>query len=195
MPPAPDLPDGLVAVVKRSCPTCEMIAPVLAQVADAGAELTVVSQDDAIQAIARALRAWDTDATLAALAQGMPTDRFILLTTVGAATQRLPARAVISEASFTARVGDRIDEARRVYQESSAGVGIIEDLIATHGLDCDWEPVGSMRAALTARSQQRRRWPCRATAGAAGRWSSGAGTWARCRNRRNPGRSSDQARP
>ncbi len=46
MPPSPDLPDGLVAVVKRSCPTCEMIAPVLARIADAGVALTVLSQDD-----------------------------------------------------------------------------------------------------------------------------------------------------
>jgi len=49
-------------------------------------------------------------ATLAALAQGMP-NRFILLTTLNAATQRVPARAVLAEAAFTARVGDRIDEA------------------------------------------------------------------------------------
>ncbi|TYB81630.1 transcription-repair coupling factor [Maritimibacter fusiformis] len=47
-------------------------------------------------------------ATLAGLAQGMP-DRFILLTTLNAATQRVPARAVLREASFTARVGSRLD--------------------------------------------------------------------------------------
>src|SRR3954451_7464013 len=42
-----DLPDGLVAVVKRDCPTCVTIAPVLAELAaspDVG--LTVFSQDD-----------------------------------------------------------------------------------------------------------------------------------------------------
>ena len=39
------LPDGWVAVVKRDCPTCELVAPVLAQLAGAG-PLTVVSQDD-----------------------------------------------------------------------------------------------------------------------------------------------------
>ena len=50
-------------------------------------------------------------ATLAALTHGMPTERFILLTTVSAATQRMPAREVIAGASFSARVGDRIDEA------------------------------------------------------------------------------------
>ncbi|QJF51302.1 transcription-repair coupling factor [Roseobacter ponti] len=48
-------------------------------------------------------------ATLAALAHGMP-DRFILLTTLNAATQRVPARAVLKDAAFTARVGSRIDE-------------------------------------------------------------------------------------
>ena len=39
------LPDGWVAVVKRDCPTCELVAPVLAQLAAAG-PLTVYSQDD-----------------------------------------------------------------------------------------------------------------------------------------------------
>ncbi len=49
-------------------------------------------------------------ATLAALVHGMP-ERFVLLTTLNAATQRVPARAVLREAAFAARVGDRIDEA------------------------------------------------------------------------------------
>ncbi len=49
-------------------------------------------------------------ATLAALAAGMP-GPFVLLTTLGAATQRVPARQVVAGASFSARVGGRIDEA------------------------------------------------------------------------------------
>src|SRR6056297_2881648 len=49
-------------------------------------------------------------ATLAALVHAMP-KRFVLLTTLNAATQRVPAREVLREAAFTARVGDRIDEA------------------------------------------------------------------------------------
>lgn len=49
-------------------------------------------------------------ATLAALAHGMP-DKFVLLTTLNAATQKLPARSVLREAAFAARVGDRIDDA------------------------------------------------------------------------------------
>lgn len=48
-------------------------------------------------------------ATLAGLVHGGPS-RFVLLTTLNAATQRLPARDVLREASFTASVGDRIDE-------------------------------------------------------------------------------------
>ncbi|MEH6751349.1 MAG: transcription-repair coupling factor [Paracoccaceae bacterium] len=49
-------------------------------------------------------------ATLAGLVHGMP-DRFVLLTTISAAMQRLPARDVLREAAFSARVGGRLDEA------------------------------------------------------------------------------------
>ena len=49
-------------------------------------------------------------ATLAALVHQMP-EHFVLLTTLNAATQRIPAREVLRQAAFTARVGHRIDEA------------------------------------------------------------------------------------
>ena len=39
------LPNGIIAFVKRDCPTCELVAPVLRQLAVDGA-LTVYSQDD-----------------------------------------------------------------------------------------------------------------------------------------------------
>src|ERR1700752_3917721 len=42
---APPLPSGLVAFVKRDCPTCTLVAPILARLADER-ELTVFSQDD-----------------------------------------------------------------------------------------------------------------------------------------------------
>ncbi len=48
-------------------------------------------------------------ATLAALTHAMPS-RYVLLTTMSAATQRVPARDVLREAAFTARVGNRVDE-------------------------------------------------------------------------------------
>ncbi len=41
----PKLPSGIVAFVKRDCPTCELVAPVLARLAEA-VELTVFTQDD-----------------------------------------------------------------------------------------------------------------------------------------------------
>lgn len=43
---APTLPDGLVAVVKRDCPTCELVVPVLGRLASSGPSLTVFTQDD-----------------------------------------------------------------------------------------------------------------------------------------------------
>ena len=49
-------------------------------------------------------------ATLAALVHGMP-ERFVLLTTLNAATQRVPTRDLLSDAAFTATVGNRVDEA------------------------------------------------------------------------------------
>ncbi|MCC6009027.1 MAG: transcription-repair coupling factor, partial [Rhodobacteraceae bacterium] len=48
-------------------------------------------------------------ATLEALAQGLP-GPFVLLSTLNAVTQRVPAREVLADAAFTARVGGRIDE-------------------------------------------------------------------------------------
>lgn len=41
-----ELPDGLVAIVKRDCPTCNLVAPVLATLAADSVPLTVYSQDD-----------------------------------------------------------------------------------------------------------------------------------------------------
>ncbi len=43
---APPIPDGLVAVVKRDCPTCELVEPVLQQLAGGPSPLTVYTQDD-----------------------------------------------------------------------------------------------------------------------------------------------------
>lgn len=48
-------------------------------------------------------------AALAALVHQMP-KQFVLLTTLNAASQRVPAREVLREAAFTARVDQRIDE-------------------------------------------------------------------------------------
>ncbi len=50
-------------------------------------------------------------ATLATLSAGLP-GAFVLLTTLNAATQRIPARSVMQTASFAAQVGQRVDEAQ-----------------------------------------------------------------------------------
>ena len=50
-------------------------------------------------------------ATLATLSAGLP-GAFVLLTTLNAATQRIPARDVMQTASFAAQVGQRVDEAQ-----------------------------------------------------------------------------------
>ena len=42
----PALPDGLVAIVKRDCATCALVAPVLQQLRAGGARLAVYTQDD-----------------------------------------------------------------------------------------------------------------------------------------------------
>ncbi len=52
--------NGLVAVVKRDCPTCELIAPVLADI-EARGLLTVFTQDDAAFPEAVAARVHDND--------------------------------------------------------------------------------------------------------------------------------------
>jgi hypothetical protein len=43
---APALADGLTIVVKADCPTCTLVAPVVAELAAGGAAVTVISQDD-----------------------------------------------------------------------------------------------------------------------------------------------------
>ena len=40
------LPEGFVAVVKRDCPTCVLVEPVLQEIARGGVPLTVYTQDD-----------------------------------------------------------------------------------------------------------------------------------------------------
>lgn len=42
----PTLPDGLLIICKRDCPTCTLIAPVMAQLAVGGEPLTIYTQDD-----------------------------------------------------------------------------------------------------------------------------------------------------
>ena len=115
-------------------------ALVLREVRRAGGAVLHVARDDKrADAMARALAFWDPSvpvmrlpgwdclpydrvspnpdisarrmATLAALAAGL-SGPMVVITTLTAATQRVPPRSVLAEAAFTARVGHRLDEAR-----------------------------------------------------------------------------------
>ena len=92
---APSLPDGVVVVVKRDCPTCTLIEPVLAHLAGGPTPLTVITQDDpafpdlgaAAQPTARVVHdadlAWswhhgiETVPTVITVANGTETDRAV----------------------------------------------------------------------------------------------------------------------
>ncbi len=61
-------------------------------------------------------------ATLAGLVHGMP-KQYILLTTLNAATQRIPMRSVLETAAFSAKVMHRIDEDK--LRQFLAGMGFV----------------------------------------------------------------------
>lgn len=63
-------------------------------------------------------------AVLTVLAQGALRGPFVLLTTLGAAMQRLPARSVVKGASFSAAVGDRMDE--KALREFLVRMGFVQ---------------------------------------------------------------------
>jgi hypothetical protein len=58
----PLLPEGLIVVAKRDCPTCQLIEPLLSDIDRQGVPLTVYSQDD--PAFAEGVRGAQYDATL-----------------------------------------------------------------------------------------------------------------------------------
>ena len=49
----------------------------------------------------------------------------------------------------------RIDEARKVFDATSAGIGLIQELVEQRGVDCEWEPVENLMGALTPRQEAR----------------------------------------
>ena len=50
---------------------------------------------------------------------------------------------------------DRIEEARKVFDVTSAGTRLIRDLTEKRGLDCEWEPVESLLGAVPPRHEAR----------------------------------------
>jgi hypothetical protein len=80
------LPDGLVAFVKRECPTCALVAPVLADLARRGVALTVFSQDD--PAFPSGVRVVDDRALLGSWRAGLTTVPTLLRVARGRETAR-----------------------------------------------------------------------------------------------------------
>ena len=68
------LPDGLVVVAKQACPTCVLVEPLLAELAAAGACVTVYSQDDAAYGRGATHVVDDTGLDGAACKRGAPGD-------------------------------------------------------------------------------------------------------------------------
>ncbi len=61
LPALPAMPDGLIVVAKRDCPTCTLVEPLLAELADGELPLTVWVQDDSDFAAGLAGRGFDAD--------------------------------------------------------------------------------------------------------------------------------------
>jgi transcription-repair coupling factor (superfamily II helicase) len=124
----------------------------LAEVAKSGGPLVHVARDDKrVAAMQEALRFFAPDmpvvvfpgwdclpydrvspnadisatrmATLAGLMHGMP-DQFILLTSLGAATQRVPPRETLRTAAWSAQVGARVDE--KALREFLVRMGFVQ---------------------------------------------------------------------
>ena len=93
---APALPDGIVAVVKRDCPTCVLVSPVLGdleqRLADRDERLTVFTQDDPTfpEAVAAPVDDTDLDVSHAVV-------RYLELVKVAALIER-PADQSVEEA-------------------------------------------------------------------------------------------------
>ena len=58
------LPDGLIVILKRACPTCTLIEPVLAQLARGSRPVTVVVQDTADFDVGKGEQILDADLAL-----------------------------------------------------------------------------------------------------------------------------------
>ncbi|HEX5096614.1 MAG TPA: thioredoxin family protein, partial [Acidimicrobiia bacterium] len=80
------LPDGLIAIVKKACPTCEMVAPVLEQLGAAD-RLTVYSQDD--PAFPAGLAAIDDTALDVSFALDIDTVPTLMRVSGGEVTERI----------------------------------------------------------------------------------------------------------
>ncbi len=128
-----EIPDAVVAVVKRSCPTCELVVPVLAQIAGAGIGLVVYSQDD--PTFPPGLPARDDRDLEASYRLGITTVPTLLRIAGGEVTGRQDGwlRQGWEELSGVADLGPELPAQRPGCGSRSVEPGIAERLEATYG--------------------------------------------------------------
>jgi hypothetical protein len=126
------VPDGLVAVVKRDCPTCALVEPVLQQLAAAGA-LTVVSQDD--PSFPAGLPVTDDRELEVSWRLGIETVPTLLRMADGAETGRIEGWLRGQWESFTgvAGLGEGLPEHRPGCGSRSVEWGVEEELARRYG--------------------------------------------------------------
>ena len=84
------LRDGIIAVVKHNCPTCTLVAPVLAELAAAGVPVTAYTQDDpAFPPLSPGLDVVDDTALDVSLALDLTTVPTVIKVEGGAEVDRL----------------------------------------------------------------------------------------------------------
>jgi hypothetical protein len=125
------LPDGLVAIVKRDCPTCTLVAPVLAQLAPRG--LTVYSQDD--PAFPPGLSARDDTTLELSYRLGLTTVPTLLRVDGGREVARTEGwdRAQWEEITGMRGLGETLPSFRPGCGSLSVQPGVAEDLAARFG--------------------------------------------------------------
>jgi hypothetical protein len=141
---APVLPDGLVVVVKRECATCEMVVPVLRQLASGTEPLTIYTQDDptfppgvAVHHDADLAVSWHNDIetvpTLMRVSEGVETER-----TVGW------SRSQWEELTGVSGLGEGLPEFRPGCGSLSVDINLVDELRVRFGTS----PLRSRRVEL-----------------------------------------------
>jgi hypothetical protein len=141
---APALPDGLVAVVKRECPTCELVVPVLRELAVGSEPLTVFTQDDPTFPHG-VHRLHDADLSVS-WHHDIETVPTLLRVVDGVETERIVGwrRAQWEEFTGVSGLGEGLPEFRPGCGSLSVDVNLVDELRARFGVS----PLRSRRVEL-----------------------------------------------
>jgi thiol-disulfide isomerase/thioredoxin len=127
------LTDGIVVVVKESCPTCRLVAPVLAQLAQRPMRLAVYSQDDpSFPPDVAPIDDTELEASYRLQIEAVPT---LLRITGGEEIERVSgwSRSVWESLTGVSDLGPGLPDARPGCGSRSVEPGIAEDLEVRYG--------------------------------------------------------------